>query len=112
VAADDSGECGGKIVERIDSIELAGFDQRGDGRTVLCSRIVPGEESVLAIKGNRPDGSLNGIVIDLDAPVDQKNTKAIPVFGDVEKNSRCSSMVSRSQIRAAATTWERNTGYT
>jgi hypothetical protein len=32
VAIDDNGERGGQIGQRIDGIELLGFDKRGDGR--------------------------------------------------------------------------------
>lgn len=67
VAIDDSGECGGKVGERIDSVEFAGFDERGDGRPVLRTCIVPGEKCILPIEGNRPDGPLNGILVNLDA---------------------------------------------
>lgn len=54
MAIDEAGERGGQVRERIDGIELAGFYQRGNGRPVLRSRVMPGEERVLAIEGNAP----------------------------------------------------------
>jgi hypothetical protein len=35
VAVDDGGERGGPIGQRINAVEFAGFDERGDGRSVL-----------------------------------------------------------------------------
>lgn len=83
MAVDDSGQGGAQVGQRIDSLELAGFDQRSDGRPLLCSRIVSGEESVLSVQRNRPDGPFDGIVVDLDPAVGQEDTEAIPVFGDI-----------------------------
>jgi hypothetical protein len=57
MAVDDSGERGRQIGNWIDSVELACLDKRGDGRPVLCSGVVPGEESVLAVEGYRGAGT-------------------------------------------------------
>lgn len=38
VAIDDGGEGGGQIGKRIDGVEFAGLDERGNGRPVLCAR--------------------------------------------------------------------------
>jgi len=46
VAIGDGSQRGAHVGERIDSIELAGFDERDDGRPVPRSRIVSGEESI------------------------------------------------------------------
>ena len=54
MAVDDGGERGGQVDQRIDGIELAGFDERGDGRPILCSSVMPCEECVLPIEGNAP----------------------------------------------------------
>lgn len=50
-------ERAGHVGQRIYGIELARLDKRGDGRPVLCSGIMPGEESILAVEGYRPDVS-------------------------------------------------------
>lgn len=44
---------------------------------------MPRKECVLPIEGYRPDGSLDAVVVDLDAPVGQEELQTIPVFGDV-----------------------------
>lgn len=49
MAVYDSSERAGQVGLWIDGIELARLDERGDGRPILCSRVVPGEESVLPI---------------------------------------------------------------
>lgn len=83
MAGDDGGERGGQVSQRLDGIELASFDERGDDCPVLRSRIVPSKECVLPIEGYRPDGSLDAVVVDLDAAVGEEELQAIPVFGDV-----------------------------
>ena len=82
MAVDDGGKCGGQVVERIDSVELAGFCERGDGRPVLGPSIVSGKECVLAIESNRPDSPLDTVVVDLYPAVGQEELQSIPVFGD------------------------------
>ena len=49
----------------------------------LRSSVVPCKESVLAIQGNRPDGSLDGIVVNLDMTVSQEDVEAVPVFCEI-----------------------------
>ena len=59
MAVDDLGEDVGEVGVRIDAVELAGLDQRGDDRPVLAAAVGAGEERVLAIEGNRADRSLD-----------------------------------------------------
>ncbi|OBY04089.1 hypothetical protein BAE36_27670 [Rhizobium leguminosarum bv. trifolii] len=68
-------ESGGETGERIDTVELTRLDEGGDDRPVLRSSIVSGEESILTIKRYRPDGSLDGVVIDLDGPSVRKTQR-------------------------------------
>ncbi len=44
VSVHDGSECGAQVGQRIDGIELAGLDQRGDDRQVLRSCVMPCEE--------------------------------------------------------------------
>ena len=83
MAVDDGGERGAQIRKRIDRIEFAGLYKRGNGRPVLRSGIMSSEERVLAIEGYRSDGSLDGVVVDLDPTVTQEDAEAVPVFGDI-----------------------------
>lgn len=64
----------------IDGTEFACLDQRGDGRPVLGSSVMTCEERVLPIESNRPDGSLDAVVVDLDVTVGQEQLQANPVF--------------------------------
>lgn len=94
VTVDDGGERRSQLGQRIDGIEFAGFDQRGNCRPVLCSRVMACKERVLPIESNRPDGPLDGVVVDLYASVGQEELQAVPVFGDVgqslaERGLRC-----------------------
>lgn len=86
VAVDDGVERAGQIGERIDRIELAGLEERRDGYPVLFSRIVSGKESILTIEGDRPDSSLDRVVVDLDATVGEENKRPIPAFGDIAQS--------------------------
>lgn len=42
---------------------------------------MPSKQGILPVQGNRPDGSFDGIVVDLDPTVSQEGAKANPVFG-------------------------------
>jgi hypothetical protein len=49
VAVDDPGEDVGEVAERFDSVEFAGFDQRGDDGPVLGAAVRSGKECILAV---------------------------------------------------------------
>lgn len=87
MAVDDGRQRGRQIGKRINGIELACLDERSDGRPVLSSHVMSGKECVLAVEGYRPDGSLDGVVVDLDTTVGQKELQTIPVFGNMAKAS-------------------------
>ena len=55
---DDGHEGLGQIGVRLDGVEFAGFDQRGDGGPVLGTGVVARKEGVFAAQGNRADGAL------------------------------------------------------
>jgi hypothetical protein len=55
VIVDDPGDDVGQIDLRIDAIEFAGLDQRGDDCPMLAATIGSGEQSVLAVQRNRAD---------------------------------------------------------
>ena len=79
MAVDDAGERVGEIGVRIDAVELAGFDQRGDDSPIFPAAIRAGEESVLAIEGDGPDRTLDCIGVDLDPAVVEETGEAVPV---------------------------------
>lgn len=76
-------ERAGYVGLRLDSVEFAGLDERGDGRPVFCSDVVACKERVLAAEGNRPNGSFDIVVVQLNAAVSEEETQVTPVFGDV-----------------------------
>ncbi len=83
MAVDDGNERLGHVGHRIDGVEFARLDERADGRPVLGSSVVARKQCVLPVQGNRPDGPLDAVVVDLDAAVGQEELETIPVFGDV-----------------------------
>jgi hypothetical protein len=53
MAVDDPGEHISKIAERLDVVELAGFNERRDDGPVLGTAVRAGEECVLAVERDR-----------------------------------------------------------
>lgn len=78
MAVDDPVEDVGQIGERLDVIELGGFDQRSNRRPMLRSSVRTCKEGVLAVEGDWPDRPLNGVGVDLDASVIDKSGQSIP----------------------------------
>ena len=68
----------GEVGVRIDVVELAGLDQRGDDRPVLAAAVGAGEERVLAVERDRADGALDGVGVDLDPAVVEEAREALP----------------------------------
>lgn len=79
MTVDDLGEDVGEIGVRFDGVQLAGFDQRRDDRPVLGPAVGSGEQSVLPIKGDRPDGPFDGVGVDLDAAIVEEQAQPLPV---------------------------------
>ena len=78
MAIDDASEHVSEICLRIDVVEFAGLDERGDGGPVLGSAIGTCEERILAIEGDGADRSFDDVVVDLDAAVVDEESKALP----------------------------------
>ncbi len=78
MAVGDLGEHVGEVRVRIDAAELAGFDQRRDDRPVLAAAVRAGEESILAIEGDRANGTLDGVRVDVDPTVVEEPGQAFP----------------------------------
>jgi hypothetical protein len=54
MTVDDPGEDVGQISERIDVLQLAGLDQRGNGGPVLGATVRTCEQSVFSVERNYP----------------------------------------------------------
>jgi hypothetical protein len=65
----DAGEDVAKIVLGVEAVELGGLDEGEDSGGAVTALVRPGEEPVLAAEGDRADGALGGVVVDLDAAV-------------------------------------------
>ena len=78
MAVDDAGDDVGEVGLRIDAVELAGLDQRGDDGPVLAAAVGAGEEGILAVQRERPDGAFDDVVVDLDAAVVEEAGEALP----------------------------------
>lgn len=83
VPIDDGLKRSGEPCVGIDGVEFTCLNERRQHGPVLGSGIVTGKEGVLSVQGNRADGALNGIVVQLDATIFQKQARPIPIFGDV-----------------------------
>lgn len=78
VTLDDAGDDVGEVAERLDAVELAGLNERGDHRPMLGAAVGAGEQGVLARQGERPDGALDDVVVDLDTAVVEEQAEALP----------------------------------
>jgi hypothetical protein len=58
MTVDDPGEDVGQISERIDVVQLAGLDQRGDGGPVLGATVRTCEQSIFPIERDGTDRAL------------------------------------------------------
>ena len=78
VAVDKAGQHVGDVGLGLDVVQLAGLDQRSDHGPVLAAAVGAGEQAVLAVEGQGPDGALDGVGIELDAAVVQEAGEALP----------------------------------
>jgi hypothetical protein len=71
MSADNADNDVGEVGLRIDVVEFAGLNQGGEDGPVLGAAIGAGEEMVFAAEGERADGALDDVGVDLDAVVIQ-----------------------------------------
>ena len=76
MSADDAGDDIGQVGLRVDVIELGGFDERGEDGPVFGAAVGAGEQAVIAVQRQGPDGAFDGVVVDLDAAVAQEEGQA------------------------------------
>jgi len=70
---------------RIDAVPFAGFDERSNAGSVLCTLIVAGEERVLAIEHNCP------FILPMSGRIWKFITAGIPVLAARSISDRCRS---------------------
>ena len=78
MSPDDPCDGVGQIGLRIDGIELGGLDEGRQNRLVLGPAVGSGEQGVLAVQRQRPDGALDGVVVDLDPAVVEEQGEPLP----------------------------------
>ena len=78
VAADDPGQVIDEVTERLDAVELAGLDERGDDGPVPGAAVRACEERILAVESDGSDGPFDGVAVDLDAAVVEEAGQALP----------------------------------
>ena len=78
MACDNAFERIGQVGVRVHVVEPAGADQRGDDCPVLAAAIGAGEERVLPVQGDRADGALDGVGVDLEASVVEEAPETVP----------------------------------
>lgn len=61
------GQCLGEPCVRVDAAELAVLDERGDDGPVVAALVGAGEQSVFPVQRQRPDRSLDGIVVEVNS---------------------------------------------
>jgi hypothetical protein len=74
----DLGEDVGEVGVRVNAVELARLDQRGDDSPVFAAAVGAGEERVLAAERNRADRSFDRVGVDLDPAVVEEAGEAFP----------------------------------
>src|SRR5262245_13322232 len=78
MTVDDASDDVGEIVVRLDEVELAGLDERGDDGPVLGTGVGSGEQGILASKRQGTNGALDDVAVDLDASVVEEQAQALP----------------------------------
>ena len=77
MTVDDPGEDVGQVHERVDIVQLAGLDQRGDGGPVFGATIRTCEQSIFPIERDGADGAFDSVVVELDAAIVDKERQAL-----------------------------------
>src|SRR5215210_3379669 len=68
----------GQPIVRVDAVQLAALDEGGDHRPVVAAFVRAGEQGILPVQSDRPDGSLDGVAVEIDAAVVDEVAEAVP----------------------------------
>ena len=72
MAVDDRLERFGDVGSRVDVVELAGGNDRREQGPVFCPDFMTSEERIFPGQANWPDGVLDRVGVELEAPVFEK----------------------------------------
>src|SRR5690606_3570847 len=78
MAIGEPGKRFGQPAVRVDSIEFAALDKRGDHRPVVAAFVRTGEQSILPVEREGTDRTLDNVAVDVDAAIAQEAGQAIP----------------------------------
>ena len=84
----DPGDDVGKVVERIDAVDLAGLGQRRDGCPMFGSAVGACEQRILSGQCDRADGPFDYIVVELEAAVDEEREAFPPRQGIADRHGQ------------------------
>src|SRR3954452_9289963 len=80
MAVDDRLECFGDVGGRGDVVEIAGSDDRSEQGPVFGSDLMTGEERIFSAQADWPDGVLDRVGVELEAPVFEEAGQTLPVI--------------------------------
>ena len=80
MAVGKAGQRLGQPGVRVDAGELAVLDERGDNCPVVAAFVGSCEQGVFAVEGKRADGTLDGVVVEIDPAIIEEAREAIPAF--------------------------------
>ena len=80
MAVDDRLECFGDVGGRVDVVELAGGDDRREQGPVFRADFMTGEERIFSGQADWPDGVLDRVRVELEAPVFEEAGQPLPVI--------------------------------
>ena len=75
----------GDVGLRLDVVELARLDQRGDAGPVFGPLVMTSEERVLAIENDRADAALDNVGVEFDASVVEEADEPFPMVQTITK---------------------------
>ena len=78
MAVDDPGEDVGEVGNRVDVVQLAGFDQRRDSGPMLGATVGARKQRIFPVERDRAYRALDGIVVELDAAIVDEVRQALP----------------------------------
>ncbi len=83
VAGDQPGQDIFQVSGGVHAVEFAALDQGRKDRPVFSAFVGAGEQGVLAVERQRPDGALDDVVVELDAAVVEEPGQPGPAGGGV-----------------------------
>lgn len=78
MAVDDACEGVGQVGERIDAIQLTGFDKGGDDCPVLGAAVGTCEQCIFPVERDGTDRALDDVVVEFDTAIIDEARQALP----------------------------------